>query len=109
MSIIDSASATGELADTGTHSLVVSASRAEKIYVMVDAGTTGSEPATHTITLEGYSPPDHEGRYKFVLEEANKTFRSYRFEAAGVKDRVTVENTSGATATFDITVLSRGP
>jgi len=107
MGIIDSDSATGPLTNNGTHELEVSASNADKLYVMVDDGTSGNKPASHDVTLEAYSPPPEEDRYKFILEKTGKTFRSYRFESAGSKDRVTITNTSGSSATFDVTVISR--
>lgn len=107
MSYTDRDSTTGSINDTNSVTLEVGTSAAARVYLFVDDGTTGSQPAQYDLTVRGYSPPDHLDRYQFYFDEVGRTDRSWDWPAAGSKCEVELTNTSGGTATFEATLEAR--
>lgn len=105
MSRTDSDSFTGSIADTASETLEVSASDADRLVFYVDDGTADGAPAQHTLTVRGYSP--EEERFKFHSEATGETARSWEMSALGSKTQVEVTNTSGGSATFEMTLEAR--
>lgn len=102
----DVATFSGSIANTSSETLVVST--ADYAYVTIDDGTSGNAPAEYTIRLDkGTRELGGSSRTQFILEETGRTDRSWRFEAVGGQMEVTITNTSGGSADYDIEVESR--
>jgi len=94
--------------DANSQTLTVAATKADYVYVTIDDGTSGSNPAQYTLTLEKDTVElGSSTRQQYVLEEATRTDLSWRFEAVGGDMSITITNTSGSTATFEAEAEAR--
>lgn len=92
----------GSIANGGTEQLEVKTTTADYVQVMLDDGTTGSDPPQYTVVKEYYQPQfDDYMEYSTATGQTNKTLRD---NARGARLRFTFENTSGASATYRIVV-----
>jgi len=106
MTIVNSDTFSGDIGDSNSETITLYTEKADRIHVMVDDGTTGGTPAEYSLTHYAEPPGGGINRDQFYQEETTRTARSYRFDSVGIRTSIEITNTSGASETFEITVIA---
>lgn len=101
---LDSASFDGSINNGNSKTFEVNTSRAEDLTVLLDDGTTDNTPSQYTLTQRVYSSEHSD--YQFYDRVTSSTSRSFTDPAWGDKMQIEVENTSGSSDTYRITIVS---
>lgn len=97
--------ASGEsISDVETTLPSVSTRYADSLYTSIDGGDSTTAPATYDLTQERYSEVLDD--WMFFDKVTGETSRVWRDDSAPMKIRVDLTNTSGATETYRVEMIS---
>lgn len=99
----DTDSFDGTIVDTESETVIADARTADVYELLIDDGSGGS-PATHDIRVEIYSTAVDDYMLMDTVSGSGSTSPTVIDNARGQKVRVTVTNSSGADATFRISL-----
>lgn len=101
---LDSARFDGTITTGTNETLEVDTRRAEDILILIDDGTTDSQPATYDMTQRVYTSSFD--AYQLYDEVTGETSRSWVDDAWGEKMEFEFNNQSGSDASYRIVVRS---
>lgn len=101
---LDSSTFNGSIANGATETFEVNTSRASNVIILIDDGTTDTEPAQYDLTQRIYSPP--QDAYQFYDSVTASTARAFTDPAWGSKMEVEITNTSGTSGNYRISIIS---
>lgn len=102
--LLDKDSFEGSIANNGSETLTVNTSRANDILILLDDGTVDAQPAQYTLTQRVRQTSF--GQHQFYDEVTAETSRSWVDGAWGESMEFEFTNTSGASASYRISVES---
>lgn len=82
----------------------VSTIDSEKVYTFIDGGDENTAPSTYTLRQDRYS--EREDGWFFFDEVTGEDSRSWRDDGVPSRIRADITNTSGATSTYRVEMVS---
>lgn len=101
---LDTATFNGSIANGSSESFTVDTARAEDLIILIDDGTTDNTPSQYTLTQRVRVQEQND--YQFYDQVTGSNSRSFTDPAWGSDMQVEIENTSGASANYRISIKS---
>lgn len=101
---VDSGSFEGSIGSGSSETIEVDTSRASEVVLYVDDGTTGSAPASYSLSVDAYHSEVSDYLRQHTVSSTTDLFDS--FPSNGSSVRITLTDESASTATRRIVVKS---
>jgi hypothetical protein len=102
--LFDRGSFSGSIGSGETVSIRIDSQRAERLVVLVDSGTTDSVPAQYTLRQRAFTGA--QDRLQLYNQVSSTQGVAYTDVPYGQETEIEIENTSGASAEYDVSVLA---